>query len=135
MSMLGFAISADELDVSHFTVSKRPRRFALYGVRSLGDAPRSGVPRTHGDDKIAEIIKLTTATTPPDASTHWSTNTMAVATGVSPSTVGRIWRTFGLKPHMVESFTVSNDPEFTEKVRDVAGIYINPPEAHDRPLC
>ncbi len=96
---------ADELDVSHFTVSKWVRRFALFGVRSLGDAPRSGVPRTHGDDKIAEIIKLTTTTTPPDSSTHWSTNTMAVAAGVSPSTVGRIWRTFGLKPYIVETFT------------------------------
>jgi transposase len=59
--MSGFAISADELDVSHFTVSKWVRRFALYGVRSLSDAPRSGVPRTHGDDKIAEIIKLNEA--------------------------------------------------------------------------
>ena len=120
---------ADELDVSTFTVSKWVKRFALFGVRSLGDAPRSGTPRTHGDDKIAEIIERTTMTEPPDASTHWSTNTMAAVAGVSPSTVGRIWRTFGLKPHMVESFTVSNDPEFTEKVRDVAGIYLNPPEA------
>ena len=120
---------ADELDVSNFTVSKWVRRFALFGVRSLGDAPRSGVPRTHGDEKIAEIIKATTTTTPPDSSTHWSTNTMAAVAGVSPSTVGRIWQTFGLKPHMVETFTVSNDPEFTEKVRDVAGIYLNPPEA------
>jgi len=120
---------AEELDISNFTVSKWVRRFALYGVKSLGDAPRPGVPRTHGDDKIAEIIRLTTTTAPPDASTHWSTNTMAALAGVSPSTVGRIWRTFGLKPHMVETFTVSNDPEFTEKVRDVAGIYLNPPEA------
>jgi transposase len=120
---------ADELDISECMVSQWVRRFALYGVRSLGDAPRSGVPRTHGDDTIAEIIKLTTTTTALDESTHWSTNTMAAVVSVSPSTVGRIWRTFGLKPHMVETFTVSNDPEFTEKVRDVAGIYLNPPEA------
>ena len=82
--MSGFETNADELDVSNFTVSKWVRRF---GVRSLGDAPRSGVPRTHGDDKIAEIIKLTTTTTPPDSSTHWSTNTMAAVAGVSPSTI------------------------------------------------
>ncbi len=120
---------ADELDISTFTVQKWIKRFALYGVGTLADAPRPGTPRTHGDDKITEIIRLTTMTEPPDSSTHWSTNTMAAVAGVSPSTVGRIWRTFGLKPHMVESFTVSNDPEFTEKVRDVAGIYLNPPEA------
>lgn len=120
---------AEELDISEFMVSKWVRRFALYGVHSLSDAPRTGTPRTHGDDKITEIITLTTTTTPPDESTHWSTNTMAAFVGVSPSTVGRIWRTFGLKPHMVESFTVSNDPAFTEKVRDVVGIYLNPPEA------
>ncbi|MHB8345508.1 MAG: helix-turn-helix domain-containing protein [Ferrimicrobium sp.] len=101
MSTSGFARSANEPDVSNFTVSKWVRRFALYGVQSLGDAPRSGVPRTHGDDKITEIIKLTTTTDPPDSPTHWSTNTMAAIAGVSPSTVGRIWRTFGLKPHMV----------------------------------
>ena len=82
-----------------------------------------------GMTRSLKIIKLTTTTDPPDSSTHWSTNTMAALAGVSPSTVGRIWRTFGLKPHMVETFTVSNDPEFTEKVRDVAGIYLNPPEA------
>jgi predicted DNA-binding transcriptional regulator YafY len=68
---------ADELDVSTFTVSKWVKRFALFGVRSLGDAPRSGTPRTHGDDKIAEIIERTTMTEPPDASTHLPTNTMA----------------------------------------------------------
>ncbi|MHB8190837.1 MAG: helix-turn-helix domain-containing protein [Ferrimicrobium sp.] len=101
MSMSGFARSANEPDVSDVTVSKWVRRFALYGVKTLSDAPRSGAPRTHGDDKITEIIKLTTTTDPPDSPTHWSTNTMAVMASVSPSTVGRIWRTFGLKPHMV----------------------------------
>ena len=126
---MGTIAIAKELSLSAQTVDKWRKRFSLFGVSVLSDAPRSGVPRTHGDDKIAEIIKLTTTTSPPDGSTHWSTNTMATKAGVSPSTVGRIWRSFGLKPHMVETFTVSNDPEFTEKVRDVAGIYLNPPEA------
>ncbi|SHE83415.1 Homeodomain-like domain-containing protein [Ferrithrix thermotolerans DSM 19514] len=103
---------ARELDVSMFTVSKWAKRFALFGVKSLSDAPHSGAERRHGDDKIAEIIELTTTTSPPDGSTHWSTNSMARVAKVSPATAGRIWRTFGLKPHMVESFTISNDPEF-----------------------
>ncbi len=68
---------ADELDISTFTVQKWIKRFALYGVGTLADAPRPGTPRTHGDDKITEIIRLTTMTEPPDSSTHWSTNTMA----------------------------------------------------------
>ena len=120
---------AEELGVSNFTVSKWTKRFALTELRRLSDAPRSGAPRTHGDDKVAKIIELTTTTKPPDDSTHWSTNTMAKVAGTSASTIGRIWRTFGLKPHMVGSFTISNDPNFTEKVRDVVGMYLNPPQA------
>jgi transposase len=102
---------ADELDISTFTVQKWIKRLALYGVGTLADAPRPGTPRTHGDDKITEIIGRANHDRATDSSTHWSTNIMAAAAGVSASTVGRIWRTFGLKPHMVESFTVSNDPQ------------------------
>ncbi|MHB8190961.1 MAG: helix-turn-helix domain-containing protein [Ferrimicrobium sp.] len=98
---MGTGAIAKKLSLSAQTVDKWRRRFSLFGVKTLSDAPRSGAPRTHGDDKITEIIKLTTTTDPPDSPTHWSTNTMAVMASVSPSTVGRIWRTFGLKPHMV----------------------------------
>ena len=84
---------AKELGVSTFTVSKWVKRFALTGVKRLADAPRPGAPRVHGDDKVKEILELT-ATAPPDGATHWSTNTMAKVAGASPSTIGRIWRTF-----------------------------------------
>ena len=110
---------------SSFTVFKWRKRFSLYGVSVLSDAPRIGTPRTHDDSKIAEIIQLTTTTEPEDA-THWSTNSMARAAGVSQSTVSRIWRAFGLKPHLIEYYTISNDPNFTDKVRDVVGLYLNP---------
>ena len=113
---------------SGFTVTKWRKRFSLDGVGTLSDAPRPGAPRTHDDDKIAEIIRLTTTTRPADA-THWSTNSMARAAGVSQSTVSRVWRAFGLKPHLIEYYTISNDPYFTEKVRDVVGLYLNPPDA------
>ncbi|WP_298207831.1 helix-turn-helix domain-containing protein [Ferrimicrobium sp.] len=107
---MGMRAIATKLSLSAQTVEKWRRRFSLFGVQTLSDAPRRGAPRTHGDEKIAEIIELTTTTSPPDGSTHRSTNTMAARAGVSPSTVARIWRTFGLKPHLVETFTVSNDP-------------------------
>ena len=113
---------------SGFTVSKWRKRFSLYGVGTLDDAPRSGTPRTHGDDKIAEIIRLTLQSEPPGA-THWSGPAMARAVGVSQPTVARVWKAFGLKPHLLQYYTVSNDPNFTEKVRDVVGLYLNPPEA------
>ncbi len=114
--------------VSSFTVSKWRKRFSLFGVSVLSDAPRSGTPRIHDDDKIAEIIRLTTTTEPKNA-TQWSTTEMARVAGVSQSTVSRIWRTFGLKPHLIEYYNISNDPNFTSKVRDVVGLYLNPPEA------
>lgn len=113
---------------SGFTVAKWRKRFSLFGVSVLSDAPRSGVPRTHDDEKIAEIIRLTTTTEPKNA-THWSTNSMARVVGVSQSTVSRVWRAFGLKPHIIEYYTISNDPYFTEKVRDIVGLYLNPPDA------
>ena len=113
---------------SGFTVAKWRKRFSLFGVSVLSDAPRSGTPRTHDDEKIVEIIRLTTTTEPRNA-THWSTTEMAKVAGVSQSTVSRIWRTFGLKPHLIEYFNISTDPNFTEKVRDVVGLYLSPPDA------
>ncbi len=106
------------------TVSKWRRRFATHRLDGLLDEPRPGTPRSIGDDEIAETIRLTLETSPPDA-THWSLRSMAKAVGYAPST---IHRTFGLQPHRSESFKLSNDPLFVEKVRDIVGLYLSPPE-------
>ena len=119
---------AKTLGVSTHMVCTWRRRFSLFGVSVLEDAPRSGAPRTYDDDKIAEIIRLTIETEPPGA-THWSTSAMAEQAGVSKQHISRIWRAFGLKPHLVQYYTISNDPNFTAKVRDVVGLYLNPPDA------
>jgi len=115
------------LGVSEATVSKWRRRFALYRLDGLHDEPRPGVPRSITDDDVERLVVKTLEETPRDA-THWSTRSMAKATGMSQSAVSRIWRAFGLKPHLVDSFKLSPDPQFIEKVRDVVGLYLNPPE-------
>ena len=92
------------------------------------DEPRPGAPRTVTDDDVERVIVKTLEETPADA-THWSTRSMAVSTGMSQSAVSRIWRAFGLKPHLVDSFKLSPDPLFIDKVRDVVGLYLNPPDA------
>ena len=109
------------------TVSKWRRRFAAQRLDGLLDEPRPGTPRKIGDDAIAETIRLTLETTPAGA-THWSLRTMARAVGYAPSTIHRIWRAFGLQPHRSESFKLSNDPLFVEKVRDIVGLYLAPPD-------
>ena len=109
------------------TVSKWRRRFATQRFDGLLDEPRPGTPRKIGDDKIAETIRLTLETTPPGA-THWSLRSMARAVGYAPSTIHRIWRGFGLQPHRSEAFKLSNDPLFVEKVRDIVGLCMSPPE-------
>jgi transposase/transcriptional regulator with XRE-family HTH domain len=96
-------------------------------LEGLHDEPRPGVPRSITDDDVEALIVATLEQTPTDA-THWSTRSMAKATGMSQSAVSRIWRAFGLKPHLVDSFKLSPDPLFVEKVRDVVGLYLNPPE-------
>ena len=116
------------LGVSHPTVSKWRRRFVELRLEGLHDEPRPGVPRSITDDDVEALVVKTLEETPDDA-THWSTRSMAKATGMSQSAVSRIWRAFGLKPHLVDSFKLSPDPLFIEKVRDVVGLYINPPEA------
>jgi transposase len=116
-----------ELDVDANTVSKWRRRFAERRVGGLFDEPRPGRPREISDDEVAETIRLTLETTPRGA-THWSLRSMAAAVGHAPSTIHRIWQAFGLQPHRVESFKLSKDPLFVEKVRDIVGLYLAPPE-------
>ena len=96
------------------------------GVDALWDEPRPGAPRKIGDEKVEELIKITLEAKP-KAATHWSTRMMAQKLGLSQSAVSRIWRAFGLKPHRSETFQFSKDPYFIEKVRDIVGLYLNPP--------
>jgi transposase len=119
---------AERLGCSRNTVSKWRGRFARRGFDGLHDEPRPGKPRSIGDDRIERVIVKTLEEQPADA-THWSTRSMAAATGMSQSAVSRIWRAFGLKPHQSESFKLSPDPQFIDKVRDIVGLYLNPPEA------
>jgi len=116
-----------ELDVDANTVSKWRRRYAEQRIAGLYDEPHPGRPREIGDAEIAETIRLTLETTPRGA-THWSLRSMAAAVGHAPSTIHRIWQAFGLQPHRVESFKLSTDPLFVEKVRDIVGLYLAPPE-------
>lgn len=109
------------------TVGKWRRRFATDRQDGLIDEPRPGTPRKIGDDEIADTIRLTLEAKPPGA-THWSLRSMAKAVGYAPSTIHRIWRAFGLQPHRTETFKLSNDPLFVEKVRDIVGLYLSPPE-------
>ena len=119
---------AGQLGVTQGTVRKWRDRFVEQRLDGLQDEPRPGAPRTVGDDAVEIVIVKTLEETPTDA-THWSTRSMATATGMSQSAVSRIWRAFGLKPHLVDTFKLSPDPLFVEKVRDIVGLYVNPPEA------
>lgn len=118
---------ADELGVSRATVSKWRQRFVEMGMNGLVDAPRPGVPRTISDEDVERVIAITLECTPPNA-THWSTRSMAEATGLSQSSISRIWRAFSLQPHRAETFKLSNDPLFVAKVRDIVGLYMDPPD-------
>ncbi|HEX2063601.1 MAG TPA: IS630 family transposase, partial [Acidimicrobiales bacterium] len=119
---------AARLGCAPATVSKWRRRFAERRLDGLHDEPRPGKPRTVTDADVERVIVKTLEETPADA-THWSSYSMAKATGMSQSTVSRIWRAFGLKPHLVEEFKLSPDPQFIDKVRDIVGLYLNPPDA------
>src|SRR6266545_939349 len=118
----------EQLGVHATTVAKWRRRFATRRLEGLADEPRPGVPRTITDAQVEEVIVKTLEATPTDA-THWSTRSMARATGMSQTAVSRIWRAFGLKPHLEETWKLSTDPQFIDKVRDVVGLYLDPPEA------
>ena len=116
-----------DLGVSDETVGKWRSRFLERRLDGLSDEPRSGRPRAVTDDDVERVITLTLETAPRDA-THWSTRSMAQRSGLSHNTVSRIWRAFGLQPHRTETFKLSSDPFFIEKVRDVVGLYLNPPD-------
>jgi transposase len=124
---------ADRLSVAKGTVGKWRRRFIERRMDGLRDEPRSGAPRSIEDVRIEAVIVRTLESTPENA-THWSSRGMAKASGLSTSSVQRIWRAFGLQPHRIETFKLSNDPDFVAKVRDVVGLYVAPPE-HAVVLC
>jgi transposase len=121
------------LRVAKGTVGKWRRRFVEHGLDGLRDEPRSGAPRTIEDAHIEAVIVKTLESVPENA-THWSSRGMAKASGVSVSSVQRIWRAVGLQPHRIETFKLSTDPDFVAKVRDVVGLYVSPPE-HAIVLC
>jgi transposase len=118
---------AADLGVSLPTVGKWRSRFVTRRLEGLADEPRPGVPRTITDEQVEQVVVATLEETPRDA-THWSRASMAQRSGLSRSTIGRIWKAFGLKPHLSGTFKLSTDPQFIDKVRDVVGLYLDPPE-------
>src|SRR5512138_3571090 len=119
-------VVAQQLRVTPQTVSKWRGRFVEQRLDGLLDAPRPGAPRTINDAQVEAVIARTLESVPARA-THWSTRAMARETAVSATSVGRIWRAFGLQPHRQETFKLSTDPQFVEKVRDIVGLYMAPP--------
>jgi len=118
---------AESLETTRVTVAKWRDRFASQRLDGLLDEARPGRPREVGDEQVEEVIERTLHSRPRGA-THWSRRLLAQELGVSPMTVNRIWRAFGLQPHRSETFSLSNDPLFIEKVRDVVGLYMSPPK-------
>jgi transposase len=119
---------AERVGVSVPTVRRWRNRFAAKRLDGLLDEPRPGQPRKIGDEKVEEVITKTLEQAPPDGGTHWSTRQMAAATGLNQTAVSRIWRAFALQPHRAEHWKLSKDPLFVEKVRDIVGLYLDPPE-------
>lgn len=118
---------AARLKLTPHTIGKWRGRYVARGIEGLLDEPRPGAPRSVSDEQVDRVITLTLDTLPTDA-THWSTRAMAQRAGLSQSTVSRIWRAFALQPHRSETFKISKDLLFIEKVRDVVGLYLNPPD-------
>jgi transposase len=118
---------AEKLKITMPTVGKWRSRFLADRLEGLVDEPRPGAPRSITDAQVEQVIGRTLESKP-ESATHWSTRGMAKATGLSPSAIGRIWRAFGLQPHRTDTFKLSTDPFFVEKVRDVVGLYLNPPD-------
>lgn len=118
---------ARRLHVTRQTVGRWRARFVTQRLDGLLDEPRPGAPRKISDADVERVITRTLESTPPDA-THWSTRSMAKAAGLSQSAISRIWRAFALQPHRTETFKLSKDPLFIDKVRDIVGLYLNPPD-------
>ena len=124
---------AEDLHTRPATAGKWRERFRVHRLEGLADEPRPGVKRTITDAKVEAVITKTLESKPKGA-THWSTRSMAQAVGLSQSAISRIWRTFGLQPHRTKTFKLSSDPFFVEKVRDIVGLYMHPPD-HAVVLC
>jgi len=125
---------ATEMRVTPEKAARWRMRFLQGGIAALEkDAPRPGRKRTITQAKVKRVVRMTLEQTPANA-THWSTRTMAQAAGISEASVRRLWRAHGLKPHLVKTFKLSRDPEFVEKLEDIVGLYLNPPE-HAVVLC
>src|SRR5881227_174293 len=124
---------ARKLRVTPRTVGKWRNRFLQDRLEGLYDEPRPGAPRTITDEQVEQVVVRTLESTPRGA-THWSTRELAKATGYSHMTISRIWQAFGLQPHRSESFKLSPDPLLIEKVRDIVGLYMNPPD-HAMVIC
>jgi transposase len=120
---------AERLGVWPQTVAKWRGRFVRQRLEGLSDEPRPGRPRTITDTQVEQVITKTLEEPPPNHDTHWSTRSMAKATGMSQTAISRIWRAFGLKPHLQETWKLSTDPQFIDKVRDIVGLYLDPPAA------
>src|SRR5271166_2039334 len=118
---------AHQLRLTNATVGKWRRRFLKHDVEGLHDELRPGRPRPISDERVAQLVRKTLETKPKDG-THWSVRQIAGQTRLSKSTVHRIWRAFGLEPHRQRHFKLSTDPFFVEKVRDIVGLYLHPPE-------
>jgi len=124
----------ERLGITRQTAGRWRDRYATHGLAGIEkDAPRPGRKRRIDDKQRAAVVRKTLHETP-EGQTHWSRSTMSKATGLSESTIGRIWREHGLKPHRIETFKLSRDPKFVEKLRDIVGLYLSPPE-HALVLC
>src|SRR5215207_957662 len=119
---------ATQLGIWPQTVAKWRGRFVRERLEGLADEPRPGRPRTIADDQVEQVIVATLERPPPDHDTHWSTRSMARQVGISQTAISRIWRAFGLKPHLEQTWKLSADPQFIDKVRDIVGLYVDPPE-------
>jgi len=118
----------ERLGVTRQTAGRWRDRYAAHGLSGIEkDAPRPGRKRRISDKRRAAVVRKTLHETP-EGQTHWSRSTMSKATGLSESTIGRIWKEHGLKPHLVDTFKLSKDPNFVEKLRDIVGLYLSPPE-------
>ena len=118
---------AKKLHITAATVCKWRERFRVNRLEGLLDEPRPGAPRSITDAQVEQVVTKTLESMP-ENSTHWSSRLMAKKIGLSQTAIVRIWRAFGLQPHRVENFKLSKDPQFVEKVRDIVGLYMNPPD-------